>query len=131
MKKRITGLLLLMSALPAAAGAAEDCMIVDFPDHVELVCTGDGVRMPGSGEKLARELETAAAPAAQTSGEAAAVEKDKAEAPVKAEAVRPEQRVIVPRSLQIRLDRAAQTMERMRMQKLQRDTGSSAAPRTP
>jgi len=113
--------MLLLALLPGIAAASEDCMMVDFPDHVELVCSGDGVRIPESDQKLLQNRMPISSSASQTN-QASPVEANTPVAANVAEPVKPEEMVIVPKTLQIRMDRAAKTMERMRLQKMQRDT---------
>ena len=122
MKKLMTSLLLLLSVMPGIACAAEDCMMVEFPEHVELVCTGDGVRVPVSEQKTVPNNIAVATPATTDTKEAAIAEQSKPEAKRAAEPLKPEEMVMVPKSLEIRLKRAEQTMERMRQQQLQRNT---------
>ena len=120
MKKLGMNLVFLLSALPVIAVAGEDCLLVDFPDHVELVCTGDGMKIPDSEQQSVQNRITAARPVAQPDIQAPAEEKNLPAADNAVEPVKPGEMVIVPKTLQVRLDRAAQTMERMRLQKLQR-----------
>ncbi|NVN93415.1 MAG: hypothetical protein HXX11_22855 [Desulfuromonadales bacterium] len=125
MKKLMTNILLLLSVLPGLAVASEDCMMVDFPDHVELVCTGDGVRISESDQNLLRNKLAPLPLANMNTSQSPPVEKSTPTPNSTAEPLKPEEMVIVPKSLQIRMDRAAQTMERMRLQKLQRNTDPS------
>ncbi len=122
MKKLMTKLLFLLSIIPGIACASEDCMMVEFSDHVELVCTGDGVSISPSEQKMLQNRITTAAPVTTDTTEAVIVDKSKPETANAAEKVKAEDKVIVPKLLQIRLDRAQQTMERMRLQQLQRNS---------
>lgn len=131
MRKHIINTLLFMSALAGTAVASEDCMMVDFPDHVELVCTGDGVRVPENEQKLLQNRNTVPPAAVQNSLQTPGSDKSAAVPESAAKPLKPEEMVLVPKTLQIRMDRAAQTMERMRQQKIQRDADPTVPRITP
>lgn len=131
MRKHIINMLLFTLALTGIAVASEDCMMVDFPDHVELICTGDGVRVPENEQKLLQNRFTAPPRAAQNNSQAPGTDKAATMTESATKPLKPEEMVLVPKTLQIRMDRAAQTMERMRQQKIQRNADPSVPRITP
>lgn len=56
-----TFIAIMMVVLPGMAFAADDCRIVEFPDHTEAICVGDPVKSPAPNQINSQNRAPAAA----------------------------------------------------------------------